>query len=230
MNNTKKMILVEPRQLEKLKESMLDKTLLKLDGEIYEILHRNTDDDEKAKLYSNSLSRYLNLDKPSIVTKFSSNDAVQEVAAKDSKSIESMLLDTVPKKWKSHASRLLTHIKSIPDIRWSDKGEMILKNSVIAKTHIVDLVNDLLRKRTSTSTPTGWKQLADALKEYNIPRELIGNVDRWNYINDTHNESTSVAQKSTASGKRRRQRKRIDWEPYLWIHISIRNIRVVSVV
>src|SRR6218665_3905574 len=214
MEHTKKIILVEPRQLEKLKESILDKTISKLDGEFYEILHRNMADDEKAKLYSNSLSRYLTLDKPSIVTKFTSNDDVQEVAASTTKDIESMLLDTVRKKWKSHASRLLTHIKSIPGIRWSDKGEMVLKNSVISKPHIVDLVNDLLRKRTSTSTTTGWKQLADALEEYNIPRELIGNVDRWNYINDTHDESTSVTPKRTASGKRRRQRKRIDWEPY----------------
>ena len=67
MEHTKKMILVETRQIEKLKESMLDKTLSKLDGEIYDILHRNIADDEKAKLYSNSLSRYLNIDKPSVV-------------------------------------------------------------------------------------------------------------------------------------------------------------------
>src|SRR6218665_887010 len=183
-------------------------------------------DDEKAKLYSNSLSRHLDLDEPSIITTFTSNDDVKEVTTKDSKSIDSMLLDTVPKKWKSRASRFLTHIKSIPDIQWSDKGEMILKNSVIAKTHIVNLVNDLLRKRTSTSTPTGWKQLADALKEYNIPRELIGNEDRWRYINDTQDEIATVTPKRVASGKRQRQRKRIDWEPYLWIHISIRSIRV----
>src|SRR6218665_3641996 len=98
MEHTKKMILVEPRQLEKLKESMLDKTLSKLDGEIYEILHTNMADDEKAKLYSNSLSRYLNLDKPSIVTKFTLNDNLKEVTTKESKSIESMLLDTVSKK------------------------------------------------------------------------------------------------------------------------------------
>jgi len=72
MEHAKKMILVEPRQIEKLKETMLDKTLSKLDGEIYEILHRNVADDEKAKLYSNSLSRYLNIDKPSVITKFDS--------------------------------------------------------------------------------------------------------------------------------------------------------------
>src|SRR5688572_10154319 len=106
MEHTKKMILVETRQIEKLKESMLDKTLSKLDGEIYDILHRNIADDEKAKLYSNSLSRYLNIDKPNVVTTmFKSEDvAASDVAAaaataasekasesvKDSKNVESL--------------------------------------------------------------------------------------------------------------------------------------------
>ena len=214
MEHAKKMVLVEPRQLEKLKETMLDKTLSKLDGEIYGILHRNIADDEKAKLYSNSLTRYLNLDKPSVITKFSLSDvdAAEEKSevVKDSKTIELQVLDTVPKKWKSHASRLLTHIKNNPDVKWSDKGELVLKNTTIPKTHVVDLVNDLLRKRTSTPNPTGWKQLADALKDYNIPHELIGNEDRWKYINASHEENSPV----TSSRRRRRARKQFDWEPY----------------
>jgi hypothetical protein len=223
MEHTKKMILVETRQIEKLKESMLDKTLSKLDGEIYDILHRNIADDEKAKLYSNSLSRYLNIDKPSVVTTtFKSEDvtasdvvaaaASEKASESDSKNVESLVLETVPKKWKSQASRLLTHIKNNPDVTWSEKGELVLKNTTIPKTHAVDLVNDLLRKRTSTSSPSGWKQLANALKDYNIPHELIGNEDRWKYINSSHNESFAVG---PIRGQRKRQRQqRFDWEPY----------------
>ena len=75
------MVLVEPRQIEKWKETMVDKTLSKLDGEMYEILHRNIADDNKAKLYSNSLSRFLNIDKPNIVTKFETGDAATAAAA-----------------------------------------------------------------------------------------------------------------------------------------------------
>jgi len=215
MEHAKKMILVEPRQIEKLKETMLDKTLSKLDGEIYEILHRNIADDEKAKLYSNSLSRYLNIDKPSVITKFDSKviDTPEEKSeiVKESKNIESLVLETVPKKWQSQASRLLTHIKNNPDVNWSEKGELVLKNKTIPKTHVVDLVNDLLRKRTSTPSPSGWKHLADALKDYNIPHELIGNDDRWKYINDMHYENFAVA---PIRRQRRKQRKQIAWEPY----------------
>ena len=231
MEHAKKMVLVEPRQIEKLKETMLDKTLSKLDGEIYEILHRNMADDEKAKLYSNSLSRYLNIDKPNVITKFETNtinasDNKSEIV-KDSKNVESLVLETVPKKWKSQASRLLTHIKNNPDVNWSEKGELVLKNTTIPKTHAVDLVNDLLRKRTSIPSPFGWKPLADALKDYNIPHELIGNDDRWKYINAIHKENSAVTpirrqrrrpQETSAvtpiRRQRRRQRKHLAWEPY----------------
>ena len=121
------------------------------------------------------------------------------------------MLETVPKKWQAQASRLLTHIKNNPDVNWSEKGELVLKNKTIPKTHVVDLVNDLLRKRTSTPSPSGWMHLADALKDYNIPHELIGNDDRWKYINDVHYENFAVA---PIRRQRRKQRKQIAWEPY----------------
>src|ERR1043165_5337463 len=81
MEHTKQMVLVEPRQIEKWKETMVDKTLSKLDCEMYEILHRNIEDDNKAKFYSNSLSRYLNIDKPNVVTKFKGGEAAAFAAA-----------------------------------------------------------------------------------------------------------------------------------------------------
>ena len=218
MEHTKKMVLVEPRQIEKWKETMLDKTLSKLDGEMYEILHRNIADDDKAKLYSNSLSRYLNLDKPNVITKFESGDDAAAAAAQGAKPpavdysrlIEHEVLESVPKKWKSLASRLLTHMNVNPDIRWNSKGELVLKNATIPKTHAVDLVNDLLRKRTTSSLPTGWRQLADALKDSNIPHELIGNQDRWAYINTSTEETPPV----TPSRKRERLESLPKWIQY----------------
>ena len=228
MNFAKKMVLVEPRQLEKYKETMVDKTLSKLDGELYEILQRNISDDEKAKLYSSSLSRYLNIDKPTVVTKFDEDDDVDEDAIKGMKTstdVETLVLDSVPKKWKRQASRLLTHIKNNPDVGWSEKGELVVKNTVVPKTHVVDLINDLMRKRTSARTPNGWKRFADALKDHNIPHELIGNEDRWSYINESFDPDepviptpirrSTVSRKPTTSNVGRKTfRKRTPWELY----------------
>jgi len=203
------MVLVEPRQIEKWKETMVDKSLSRLDGEMYEMLHRDMADDEKAKLYSNSLSRYLNIDKPNVLTKFESKES-PAILADHSPMIEYQVLDTVPKKWRTQASRLLTHIKVHPDISWSSKGELVLKNTVIPQTHAVDLVNDLLRKRTSSSLPTGWRLLAYALKDSNIPHELIGNQDRWKYISTSPEETQPV----TSSRRDERQQRPYTWIPY----------------
>ena len=230
MEHAKKMVLVEPRQIEKWKETMLDKTLSKLDGEIYEILHRNAADDEKAKLYSNSLSRYLNIDKPNVVTTFNSIDGegdkgvaaaapaaaaaakvVDAVGVDSWKNAESQVLETVPKKWKSKASKLLTHMRNNnPEITWSSKGELVLNKTAIPNTHAADLVNDLMRKRTTSSTPNGWKQLADALKVSNIPRELVGNKDRWGYINAPLEDASPV----TPSRRREKHQNLPIWVPY----------------
>jgi len=215
MEHAKKMVLVEPRQIEKWRETPLDKVLSKLDGQIYDILHRDIADDEKAKLYSNSLSRYLNINKPSIVTKFESTDKEEEETVKESEDVESMVLETIPKKWKRQASRLLKHLKGNPDVSWSDQGELVLKQTPIAKSHAVDLINDLLRRRTTIPAPVGWKQLANTLKEYNVPRELIGNEDRWKYINEQSEERPAVAPRR---GRKRttpivkRTRPKIVWE------------------
>ena len=43
------------------------------------------------------------------------------------------------------------------------KGELTLKGSVLPNTHMVDLINALLRKRISKLS--GWKQIATVLKD-----------------------------------------------------------------
>src|SRR6218665_3914638 len=55
--------------------------LSKLDGQIYDIHHKDIPDDEKAKLYSASLNSYLDINKPTFLTKF-------ESTAKESKDSE----------------------------------------------------------------------------------------------------------------------------------------------
>src|ERR1700733_14651075 len=165
MEYAKKMVLVEPRQIEKWKETMTDKTLSKLDGEMYDTLHRNGAEDEKAKIYSNSLRRYLNINKPDIEKKFEWEDKPEEEEVTNP--IDSLVLETVPKKWKTHASKLLSHLKSNAKVNWSAKGELVVNDKIIPNSNIVDVVNDLMRKRSSMTAPTGWSELAKVLKDSN---------------------------------------------------------------
>ena len=49
------------------------------------------------------------------------------------------------------------------------------------RSNIVDPVNDVLRKRKSFE-PVGWKTFARGLKDVNTPMDLVGNHDRWIYM------------------------------------------------
>jgi len=176
VEHAKKMILIEPIQLDSFNEK---KIVSNLDGEI---LYRTSADDVTDELCSNSISRYLDMPKPSLPKEPSTSVTVKE-SVKEWDNIECMVIDTVPKTWKSRATRLMKHLQSITDVSWNERGELILKQRLIPKTHLVDLVNDLMRKRANITPPVGWKQLASVLRKSKVPQELIGNKDRLKYIN-----------------------------------------------
>src|SRR6218665_1815143 len=117
------MTLIEPRILTKYQES---KTISKLGGEMRKILHRDIEDAAKAKLYSDILSKYLKLDKPTIKTKVTAKDVekttVYDITVKES--------DSGPRKRKSLASRDLTGMKNDTDIAdIIDVGSMLKRIS-----------------------------------------------------------------------------------------------------
>src|SRR6218665_1985424 len=84
--------------------------------------------------------------------------------------------------------RLRTASDAHPNAR--SQWEVFKRAHPNSRWHGVDLINDLLRKRTSS--PNGWKQLATALKGHSIPRELIGNSERWRYINKPQRKTKAV--------------------------------------
>src|SRR6218665_2577265 len=110
----KKMILIEPRMPNKYEEN---KTSSKLNDEMREILRSDIEDAAKANLYSDILSRYLKLDKSTIVTKstakYVEETTVSGIAVKES---DSATIDAGPRKRKSIASRDLTGPKNDTDI------------------------------------------------------------------------------------------------------------------
>ena len=169
MDHAKKLVLVDPRMT---RPSMKDKTLSNLDTIISETLNSEMSDDEKAKRYAMALRSFKYYDAP-------------PAPAKDEK--ESEILSSIDPSVQYKAKRLLDQLKRNPDVDWSGKGELIYKQSLIPNSNVVDLLSDVLKKK-STELPTGWKQFAASLKETNAPRELISNTDRWMYMYKTEDD------------------------------------------
>ena len=92
--------------------------------------------------------------------------------------IEADVVDTVPKTMQGKARRLMERMKR--NMSWTARSELIHEGVPIAGSNVVDLVNDVLRKRKTN--PTGWQPFARQLRAMNLPMELVGNVSRRDYI------------------------------------------------
>ena len=64
--------------------------------------------------------------------------------------IEADVVDTVPKTMQAKARRLMEHLKR--DIAWTTRDELIHEGVPVAGSNVVDLVNDMLRKRKTDPT------------------------------------------------------------------------------
>ena len=69
-------------------------------------------------------------------------------------------MDTVPKTMQGKPRRLLERMKR--NMYWTARGELIHEGVPIAGSNVVDLVNDVLRKRKTN--PTEWQPFARQLR------------------------------------------------------------------
>ena len=169
-------------------------------------------DREKVVLYNQVLMRYnifsdkssqqpvrVTIDKPPV-----KEDEEEDKEKRTESGLENEIIDSVPKSLKQKARRLLDKIKGT--VSWNDRGEMVYRNVPVPGGNIVDLVNDALRKRKSFQ-PVGWKMFARGLKDVNAPMDLIGNPERWIFIQTTTPSVAGGASKETtpiagSSGRR----------------------------
>ena len=159
-----------------------------LDKKMESILEReDLSTDERLMLYDQSFTRYLNVhddyrSRPVVSKVSTSPPAVIETETKDA--MEEEILESVPKTMKTKAELLVRKMKADPNIAWSEKGELKYKGETVRGSNVVDLVNDVLRKRKYFN-PQGWKTFGETLREANVPQDLIGHEDRWKYITQT---------------------------------------------
>ena len=151
-----------------------------LDKKMQTILEReDLSADKRLKLYDQSLYRYLNVYddyRPRPVA------VAPEPVKQDL--VDDEILDSIPKTMKSKAQLLLKKMKTNRDITWNEKGELKYKDKTVQGSNVVDLVNDVLRKRKYFN-PQGWEIFGEAVREANVPQDLIGHEDRWRYITQT---------------------------------------------
>jgi hypothetical protein len=119
-----------------------------LDKKMESILEReDLSTDERLKLYDQSFTQYLNVHddhrpRPVVSRMSTSPPAVIETETTDA--IEE---EIVPKTMKTKAELLVRKMEADPNIAWSEKGELKYKEETVRGSNVVDLVNDVLRKR-----------------------------------------------------------------------------------
>ena len=250
MEHVKKMYLVEPRLLDQLQQpnsiskhtarGSNETTLDSLKGTVNNIARdSHLSDVDKVQLHDQALHRFLTykekFEEPMNITMTPTGEANVDPHQKADKNeadavnrtisgrLQEEIIKTVPKPYKNKTKLLLERIGNNPNIRWNDSGELVFKNKVVKGSNVVDLINDVARKR-KTFVPQGWQTFATALKSANVPRELVGHPDRWLYMQEGEKPkvaaarcsapATAVRRAAPLSVKRIRGRAGPRWDTY----------------
>ena len=75
---------------------------------------------------------------------------------------------------KRKAERLLGRLRSHPVVTWSLSGEISYRGTLVRDSSLVDLINDVLKKRQTAPNPREWKTFTTALRRINVPQDLVG--------------------------------------------------------
>ena len=95
---------------------------------------------------------------------------------------DKQIIDSVPKTMQNRAKLLLQKLRDHSDvIRWNDNGQLVLKGSIVPNSNIVDLVNDVMRKRKGFN-PKHSNTFAKVLAKINVPEDYLRNPDRIDSI------------------------------------------------
>ena len=211
MEHSKKMILIDPRVLDSLRSSPTPNpwtsSLQEMDHRMKDILNRSDMTmEDKAQAYHQTLQRYLHrldqvkrqslgsvtIQTPTTIEKPSVVMDVPENPSSSSDKVSSRILDSMGKTFKKKARMILQHVEDHPDMSWNERGEFVWKGQRIENSNMLDLVNDLMRKRKNYASPHGWETFASALKTSNVPQELVGNPTRWSFMNQSNTDTLST--------------------------------------
>jgi hypothetical protein len=222
MMHAKKMMLINPENVEKLKTLTQNESagLNALDMEMHKVLKRkDISDQDKWRLYEQILQKFVmsaqQLKQPIRISLYDVESDRKDVdngevdgTSNDNFNVnipgEILLSNEILQSMGSNkvlirkAKTLLDMLERSNLIHWNERGEISVHGQLVPGTNIVDLVNDVLKSR-KMNPPIGWEPFTHVLYEMNIPREYVGNPDRWTRIRQLQ---TSSNRNNTRSGSR----------------------------
>ena len=136
---------------------------------------------EKAQQYGETLYQFQRAHqkaKTPSVTPTSSSTSLQSSTTP----LRGRILESVPPTLQRKAKLMMEYLQDHPKVSWDEKGELSYAGQRIPGSNIIDLVNDVLRSRKKSSLPTGWDRFAQVLKDVNLPQEVVGNKQRWTWM------------------------------------------------
>ena len=177
MEHAKKYVLVDPLIHQqtlaasvKQSSTHAEQTVIKLgelDNDIQTTLNSQLPDDEKAKLYMTALRKYKAYNKKPTQPKLN---------------LETELAGSLPPNQQHKAKKLLRLIKENPDIDWSDKGELIYRQTLVPKSHVSDLFVDAIADKKPVQGPIGWETFdsgLDAVPSTLVKRRKLAKKAKW---------------------------------------------------
>jgi hypothetical protein len=193
MEHAKKMMIIDPEHYGRTR--MIDKKMSGLDHEISVVLNSELPDDIKVKHYMAALREYRALET------FPERQQRREAALQQMTTTEDVL-KTVNPESRIKAERILKNIQ--PNLRWSDKGELIHDNALVPDSHIGELLNEA-SIAGSKENPIGFEEFVDTIKDSNIPNQFIDNLKLRRHLRAAKRQHTSPA---TSSAERKRIKKK----------------------
>jgi len=186
MNFAKKMLLVPPETMERLKQaSAPSQAMESLSDEMTGVLNKPINDTDKWREYEQLLQRYMagvSKSKEPIALTLLSDHNDDPILPMQREIVQSVGTNRTLLRKMAFLMNLLGRDQHI---QWDERGVVAIGGNIIPGSNIVDLLNDVLRDR-KTSAPVGWEPFARLLAFLNVPREFIHNNQRWDYIRRLH--------------------------------------------
>ena len=221
----KKMILVDPAHM-LLKTSPvpdpLSDSVLSLDDKIKRILDApNLSEHEMGLQYQQTVQKYLTRVGQANTRQWNRNtlpttsrtphpqtpSTEPSPTSDKAVTLEKLIVGSLPKTLQNRGRLLLDYLKEATDLRWNDRGELISGGDTIKGSNVSDLIHETIRTRKLGDEPIGWKTYSNALKQSNVPSDLILNKPRWESTDRSttasYKRKGSVSPIQSGSGKRR---------------------------